>query len=61
MMTRIQSKDAYSYGLTLLHSIFTQEELARSLLFSSKKDTCTKPGLDLARVEKMLLKLVYGT
>ena len=56
MMMRIQLKDAYSYGLTLLHSLFTQEELARSLLFSSKKDNCTKPGLDPIRVEKMLSK-----
>ena len=49
---RIPSRDAYSFGLQLLNILFTEEELAVSLLFKSKKST--KPGLDQGRVEKML-------
>lgn len=55
-LLRIRSKDPYAYGLTLLHSMFTQEQLAGSLLFKSKKSGCLKPGLDPVRVEQLLGK-----
>ena len=32
-LSRIKSKDAYAYGLTLIETLFTREELATSLLF----------------------------
>lgn len=48
----LPSRDAYSFGLQLLDIMFTKEELASSLLFKSKKSD--KPGLDRARVERML-------
>ena len=55
-LLRIRSGNPYTYGLNLLHSMFTQEELAGSLLFKSKKSGCSKPGLDPVRVEKLLGK-----
>ena len=55
-LLRIRSSNPYAYGLHLLHSMFTLEELAGSLLFTSKKSGCVKPGLDPVRVEKLLGK-----
>ena len=43
-VSRLPARDAYSHGLRLLDILFTKEELAGSLLFSSKKSN--KPGLD---------------
>lgn len=44
-LLRIRSSNPYAYALNLLHSMFTQEELAGLLLFKSKKSGCSKPGL----------------
>ncbi len=56
---RLSARDAYGFGLQLLDILFTKEELAGSLLFSSKKST--KPGLPKDRVEKLLGKLVWSS
>ena len=55
-LLRIHSGNPYMYGLNLLHSMFTQEKLAGSLLFKSKKSGCSKPELDPVRVEKLIGK-----
>ena len=36
-LLRIPTRDAYSYGLQLMDTLFTREELSGSLLFKSKK------------------------
>ena len=51
-ITRLPSRDAYSYGLQLLDIFFTKEELASSLLFKSKKSS--KKGLDPEKVAKLI-------
>ena len=51
-VSRLPTRDAYSHGLRLLDILFTKEELAGSLLFSSKKSN--KPGLDSQKVEQLL-------
>ena len=51
-VTRIPSRDAYSYGLQLMDIPFSKEELSISLLFKSKESE--KPGLDQERVAKLL-------
>ncbi len=51
-VSRIYSRDAYSYALQLMEILFTKEEMAVSLLFKSRKSA--KSGLDKQRVEKML-------
>jgi hypothetical protein len=56
-LLRIPARDAYAYGLNLLDSLFSKEELFTSLLFKSKKSE--KPGLDSVRVEKLLGKFIY--
>lgn len=56
-LLRIRSRDAYAYGLSLLDTLFTKEELRQSL-FKSKKSE--KPGLDSAKVEKMFGKLTVN-
>ena len=56
-LLRMHSRDAYAYCLPLMDSLFTKEELAQSLLFKSKKSD--KPGLDSARVEKMLGEIAW--
>ena len=52
VMMRLQSRDAYSFGLQLMDLLFTKEELSSSLLFISKKSE--KPGLNPERVNKLL-------
>ena len=51
-ISRLPTRDAYSFGLQLLDLLFTKEELGASLLFKSKKSP--KPALDQARVNKLL-------
>ena len=51
-VARISARDPYAYALQAMDILFTKEELASSLLFSSKKST--KPELDKKRVETML-------
>ena len=58
---RLPSRDCYSFGLQLLDILFTNEELATSLLFQSKKSK--RAGLDKERVETMLqlIEKRYGS
>ena len=49
---RLPSRDAYSYALQLMDVFFTKEELARSLVFKSKKST--KPPLNQQKVEQII-------
>ena len=51
-MNLIPARDAYAFGLVLMDSLFTKEELAVSLLYKSKKSE--KPGLDENRVAKII-------
>ena len=51
-MNLIPVRDAYAFGLVLMDSLFTTEELAVSLLYKSKKSE--KPGLDENRVAKII-------
>ena len=48
----IPARDAYAFGLLLMDSLFTKEELSGSLLFKSKKSE--KPGLDEEKVQRMI-------
>ena len=52
-------RDAYQFGLDLLDMFFTPEELARSLVYKSKRSP--KDGLDKDKVSYiiMLLHIVY--
>ena len=52
-VNRIPASDEYKYGLRLMDVLFSKEEMARSLLFESKRK-CDKPGLDKERVSIML-------
>lgn len=52
-VNRIPASDEYKYGLRLMDVLFSKEEMARSLLFESKRK-CDKPGLDKERVSVML-------
>ena len=47
-VSRIRTKDEYSYGLKLMDILFTKTELSESLLFESKKSE--KKALDKDRV-----------
>ncbi len=51
----LPARDAYAYALCLMDALFTQEEMAVSLLFASKRSS--KTALDRLRVEKILGKL----
>lgn len=50
---RIPAGNEYVYGLRLMDVLFSKEEMARSLLFESKRN-CNKPALDKERVNLML-------
>lgn len=52
---RIPARDVYAYGLHLMDTYFSREELGKSLLFESKKSE--KPGLDETKVCKIFGKL----
>ena len=51
-LLRIPTRDAYLYGLQLMDTLFTKEELLGSLLFKSKKSE--KLELDSEQVAKLL-------
>ena len=53
-LLRVHSTHPYGYALTLVDTLFTREEQSQCLMFKSKKGE--KPGLDPARVEKILGK-----
>ncbi len=53
---RLPSRDAYAYALQLMDVYFTKEELAKSLVFKSKKSS--KPPLDPKKVEQILKLIV---
>ena len=52
---RMPTRDTYSFGLELLDKFFTPEELARSLVYKSKRSD--KEGLDKDKVSCMFLLL----
>ena len=56
-LLRVHSTHPYGYALTLVDTLFTREEQSQCLMFKSKKSE--KPGLDPARVEKILGKFFY--
>lgn len=51
-VSSLPAKDAYNYALILLGTLFSKEELGRSLMYQSSKSH--KPGLDPKRVKKLL-------
>ncbi len=57
-LLRLTAATRYAFGLAVLDVLFTKEELASSLLFSSKKSP--KPALDHKRVEVLLSKYLFS-
>ena len=51
-VSELPAKDAYSYALILLSTLFTKDELGSSLMYQSSKSN--KPGLNPTRVKKLL-------
>lgn len=49
---RIRATEPYNFGFQLLDMLFTREELAKSLLYKTKKSD--KPALDAAKVERLI-------
>ncbi len=57
-LMRLSAATPYAFGLAVVDVLFTKEELASSLLFSSKKSP--KPALDHKRVENPLSKYLFS-
>lgn len=51
-ISSLPARNAYSYALTVLDTLFSKDELGASLMFKSPKST--KPALDEKRVKQLL-------